>query len=178
MAKQNGLAVGHQYWFAFPFAVPNMPIPHGSLSTGLLISSVEDMARYMIALLNGGRYGDVQILSGASIDELHRGADGFSAMGRSLGQYGMGWFVDEISQTKLVWHSGTLPDFGAYMALLPEQTRGVVLLVNANHHWMNPVLSTFGGGVVALLAGDQPAPLPFVGMIPWTLRGLLLIPAL
>jgi CubicO group peptidase (beta-lactamase class C family) len=102
MAKQDGLAAGHQYWFAFPFAAPNMPIPHGSLSTGLLISSVEDMARYMIALLNGGRYGDVQILSGASIDELHRGAAGFSAMGRSLGQYGMGWFVDEISQTKLV----------------------------------------------------------------------------
>jgi hypothetical protein len=64
------------------------------------------------------------------------------------------------------------------MALLPEQTRGVVLLVNANHHWMNPVLSTFGGGVVALLAGDQPAPIPFVGTIPWILRGLLLIPAL
>jgi hypothetical protein len=32
--------------------------------------------------------------------------------------------------------------------------------------------------VAALLACDQPAPIPFVGMIPWMLRGLLLIPAL
>ena len=178
MAKQNGLAVGHQYWFAIPFSAPDMPIPHGSLPSGQLISSSEDMARYMIALLNGGRYGDEQILSSAGIDELHRGVADFSAMGLSLGQYGMGWFVDKIGQTKLVWHSGTNPDFAAYMALLPEQKKGVVLLFNADHHWMNPVLSDFGGGVAALLAGDQPAPVPFVGMIPWILRGQLLIPAL
>jgi CubicO group peptidase (beta-lactamase class C family) len=178
MAKQNGLAVGHQYWFAIPFAAPNMPIPHGSLPGGLLISSAEDMARYMIALLNGGRYGDVQILSGTGIDELHRGVADFSAIGLSLGQYGMGWFVSEIGQTKLVWHSGALPDFAAYMALLPEQKKGVVLLFNADHHWMVPVLAEFGAGVAALLAGEQHAPVPFVGMIPWALRGQLLIPAL
>jgi len=183
VAKENGLAaanlaVGHQYWFAKPFAAPHMPIPLGSLPSGQLISSAEDMARYMMALLNEGRYGDVRILSGAGIAELHRGVADLYAMGRPLGQYGMGWFVHKIGQTKLVWHSGTTPDFAAYMALLPEQKKGVVLLFNASHHWMNPVLSNFGGGVAALLAGEQPAPVPFVGMIPWALRGLLLIPAL
>ena len=97
------------------------------------------MARYMIALLNGGRYGDAQLVSSAGITELHRGAADFRAMGLSLGQYGMGWFVDEIGGTKLVWHSGTNPDFATYMALLPEQKKGVVLLFNADHHWMDPV---------------------------------------
>jgi CubicO group peptidase (beta-lactamase class C family) len=178
IAKQNGLAVGHQYWFAVPFAAPNMPIPHGALPGGMLISTAEDMAHYMIAHLNGGRYGDVRILSGPGTDELQRGVGDVSAMGLPLGQYGMGWFVSEIGQTKLVWHNGTNPDFAAYMALLPEQKKGVVLLFNASHHWMNPVLSTVGEGVAALLAGDQPAPIPYVGMIPWMLRGLLLIPAL
>ncbi len=180
MVKQNGLAVGHQYWFAIPFAAPNMPIPHGSLPGGMLISSAEDMARYLIAHLNGGRYGDVQILSGAGIAELHRGEADFSFKGISLGQYGMGWYVDKIDQTKLVWHSGILPHFYAYMALLPEQKKGVVLLFNADHHWMSPVLTEVGTGVAALLAGDQPqpAPVPFVGMIPWILRGQLLIPIL
>ncbi len=178
MAKQNFLAVGHQYWFAVPFAVANMPIPLGSLPSGQLISSAEDIARYMIALLNGGRCGDVQVLSRAGIDELHREAVDIRAYGRSLGQYGMGWFVDQIGRTKLVWHSGTLPHFGAYMGLMPEQNKGVLLLFNACHHWMNPVLSTFGAGVSALLAGNQPAKVPFVGMIPWVLRGQLLIPLL
>jgi CubicO group peptidase (beta-lactamase class C family) len=178
MAKQNGVAVGHQYWFAIPFAAPNMPIPHGSLPGGGLISSSEDLARYMIAHLNGGCYGNVQILSGAGIGELHRGVADFSAMGLSLGKYGMGWFVTEIGRTKLVWHSGTLPDFFAYMALLPEQKKGVVLLFNADHHWMNPVLTDVGMGVAARLAGEQPAPIPFFHVVPWVLRGQLLIPAL
>ncbi|MBC7250458.1 MAG: beta-lactamase family protein [Anaerolineae bacterium] len=179
-AKQNGLAMGHQYWFALPFAAPNIPTPYGSLPSGQLISSAEDMARYMSALLNGGYYGDVQILSDAGIAELHRGVADFSVMGISLGQYGMGWFADSIGQTKLVWHNGTTPDFAAYMALLPEQKKGVVLLFNASHHWMSPVLTEVGAGVAALLAGQQPQPasVPVVDMIPRALRGLLLIPVL
>lgn len=179
IARQNGLAVGHQYWFAIPFAAPNMPVPHGSHPAGLLISSAEDMAHYLIAYINGGRYGNVQILSAAGIDELQRGVADVRAMGLSLGRYGMGWFVDTIGQTKIAWHSGTLPDFASYMALLPEQKKGVVLLFNADHYWMNPVLAEFGMGLAALLAGEQPArSVPFVGMIPWMLRAQLLIPAL
>jgi CubicO group peptidase (beta-lactamase class C family) len=178
MAKRNGLAMGHQYWFTIPFPSPDMPVPHGSLPSGQLISSSGDLARYVIALLNGGRYRDVQILSSAGIDELHRVAADFSAMGLSLGQYGMGRFVGEIGGTKHVSHSGAVPHFAAYMALLPEQKKGVVLLFNASHHWMYVVLTDVGTGVAALLAGHQPAPMPIVGLFPWMLRGLLLIPAL
>jgi CubicO group peptidase (beta-lactamase class C family) len=177
IAKQNGLAVGHQYWFLIPLAAPNLAPPHGSLPGGGLISSSEDLARYMIALLNGGRCGDVQILSGAGIDELHRGVADFKAYGLSLGRYGMGWYVDRIGATKLVWHGGTLPDFGSHMALLPEQKKGVVLLFNACHHWMNPVLADLGNSVAALLAGEQYSPTPFFSMVPWMLRAQLLIPA-
>jgi hypothetical protein len=54
----------------------------------------------------------------------------------------------------------------------------VVLLCNVDQHWMSAVLTDVGMGVVALLAGEQPTRLPFVGMIPWVLRGLLLVPAL
>jgi hypothetical protein len=43
---------------------------------------------------------------------------------------------------------------------------------------MNPVLADLGNGVAALLAGEQPAPLPFFHVVPWALRGQLLIPAL
>jgi CubicO group peptidase (beta-lactamase class C family) len=178
IAKQHDLAVGHHYWFAMPVAAPNLPLPHGSLPAAGLISTAEDMAHYLTAHLNGGRYGNVQILSGAGIAELQRGVADVRVMGLSLGQYGMGWFADTIGQTKLVWHSGTLPDFGAYMALLPEQKKGVVLLFNACHHWMNPVTAEFGGGAAALLAGQQPVRLGFVGVIPWALRGQVLIPAL
>ncbi len=179
-ARRDGLATGHQYWFAKPFPAPDMPLPAGSLPGGLLISSAEDMARYLIMHLNGGRYGDRQLLSTAGINELHRGAAEYLYMGRSLGWYGMGWFDDKINQTRIVWHNGTLPHFFAYMALLPEQKKGVALLFNASQHWMSPVQTLLGGDVAALLAGEQPQPAPMAVMpkIPWLLRGQLLLPAL
>jgi CubicO group peptidase (beta-lactamase class C family) len=176
-AKQNGLAMGHRYWFATPLAAPNLPIPHGSLPSGQLISSSEDMARYMIAFLNGGHAGDVQILSPAGIDELHRGVAEDIEMGMSMGKYGMGWFVSEIGQRESVWHTGIVPNFFSYMALLPEQKKGVVLLFNTYGYLMTPALTEIGAGVEMLLAGDQPAPTQF-GFMPWVQRALLLIPLL
>src|SRR5215207_4116521 len=177
-AKHNGMAVGHRYWFAIPFAVPKMPIPRGSLPGGELISSSEDIARYLIAHLNEGRYDDAQILSAAAIDELHRPAVEATMTGIPFGHYGMGWIIAETGQTKIVWHSGTCPDFFAYMAILPEQRKGLVLLVNANHLMMDKMTFTeFGEGVAKMLAGERSIPNPF-GAVPWALRGLPLIPVL
>ena len=114
MAKQDGLAVGHRYWFAHPFAIPDLPIPRGSLPSGWLISSAEDMAHYLIAHLNEGRYKDVQILSPAGIDELHRGVAEYRAMGMTVGRYGMGWFSSDDGQTKTLSHGGNVPDFSSF----------------------------------------------------------------
>jgi CubicO group peptidase (beta-lactamase class C family) len=177
VAKQNGLAMGHRYWFGVPMAVPNLPIPRGSLPSGQLISSSEDMAHYLIAHLNEGRYGDVQILSGAGIRELHHGVAEYVKWGVSVGLYGMGWFVTDIGQTKTLSHSGNVPDFSAFMALLPEQKKGVVLLVNADYYGLPPILTEVGMGLTALLADQQPASIQ-LGLIPWAMRLLPLIPLL
>jgi CubicO group peptidase (beta-lactamase class C family) len=175
-AKQNGLAMGHQHWFGFPFAAPELPIPHGSLPSGWLISTAADMARYLIVHLNGGRYADVQILSSAGIEALQRGVLDYRRMGVSAGKYAMGWFDGQIGQSRIVWHSGTVPDFGAFMALLPEQNKGLILLFNSCNWWYNPAQTEFGMGVTALLAGEQYQSTPYFAMVPWILRGQLLIP--
>lgn len=180
LARQAGLATGHRYWFAIPFAAPDELLPRSALAGGGLIASAEDMARYLIVHLNGGRWGETRILSDAGMAELHRGAAEVSFQGVALGKYGMGWYADTLGPAEIVWHSGILPHFFAYMALLPGQEKGVVLLINACHHWMSPVLTEVGAGVAALLAGVQPkpAPVPFVNLLPWLLRGQLLIPAI
>jgi CubicO group peptidase (beta-lactamase class C family) len=177
-AAQNGLALGHRYWFAYPVATPHLPLPRGSLASGQLISSTEDMSHYLIAQLNEGRYGGVQILSPAGVAEMHRPGVKFTMMGVSE-QYGMGWFIDDRDQVRIASHSGVVPDFFAYMAIVPGQKKGLVLLMNADHFLLsNLALLEVGTGAATLLAGARPDPVRWGIVIPWTLRGLLLIPAL
>ena len=176
-AQQDGLAVGYRHWFSLPFPAPDRPVPRGSLPSGQLISSAEDMAHYLIAHLNGGRYGDVQILSATGIDEMHRGVKEVIMLGISGGWYGMGWFDIDMGKTKTFSHGGNVPDFSAFMALVPEQKKGVVLLANADPYGLPIIMEEVGYGVTALLAGQQPAPIR-LDFIQWIMRFLPLIPLL
>jgi CubicO group peptidase (beta-lactamase class C family) len=176
-ARKDGLAVGYRHWFSFPFPAPDQPIPVGSLPSGQLISCAEDMAHYLVAHLNAGRYGQEQVLSGAGIDELHRGAVDFVMFGVSAGRYGMGWFDIDLDHTKVFSHGGNVPDFSAFMALLPEQKRAVILLFNADPYGMPVIMEEVGMGITALLAGQQPAPVR-LDFIQWVMRLLPLIPLL
>lgn len=176
-AKANGLAVGHRYWFAQPIPVHDLPLPRGSLPSGQLISCAEDMAHYLIAHLNGGCYKGEQILSSESMDEMHRGVAEQRVMDQLIASYGMGWFATRIEGIEVVSHGGNVPDFSSYMAILPEQGKGVVLLVNADHYGLPIILPEVGDGLAALLAGLQP-PAVRLGFIPWLMRALPLIPLL
>jgi CubicO group peptidase (beta-lactamase class C family) len=176
-AQQDGLATGHRFWFGVPIAARNLPVPRGSLPAGELISSAEDISHYLIAQLNEGRYGGAQILSGAGIEELHRPAAEINEMGMSLGHYGMGWICEGTGESRIVSHSGIVPDFGGFMALVPEQKKGLVLLYNVNHAMMKMTLDEMGMGAAERLAGRSPAPMRF-GAVPWVMRAVLLIPLL
>lgn len=176
-ARKNGLAMGHRHWFSLPFPAKDMPVPLGSLASGQLICSAEDMAHYLIAHLNDGSFGKTQILSTAGIEELHRGAIEFQMMGVSAGRYGMGWFDIDLGQTKTYSHSGNVPDFSAFMALVPEKKLGVILLLNADPYGMPPIIEEIGMGVTSMLAGLQPDPVR-LDFIQWIMRLLPLIPIL
>ncbi len=175
--RKNGLAMGHRYWFGMPVPAPDLPVPQESIASGQLISCAEDMARYLMVHMNGGRCGDAQILSEAGIEALHQGAAEYIMFGISSGRYAMGWFVDETGSTKILSHGGNVPDFSAYMGLLSEQKKGIVLLINSDHYGMPPILAEIGWGATALLAGKQPGPTR-LGFIPWMMRALAMIPLL
>jgi CubicO group peptidase (beta-lactamase class C family) len=176
-AKANGLAVGHRYWFAQPIPEYDLPLPRGSMASGQLISCAEDMAQYLIAHLNGGGYKGKQLLSSAGMDELHRGVAEQRLMGKLIASYGMGWFATTVDQVEVVSHGGNVPDFSSYIAILPEQKKGVVLLLNSDHYGLPVILPEVGDGLAALLAGLQPPPIQ-LGFIPWLMRALPLIPLL
>ncbi len=174
-AQQDDLAMGHRFWFGVPIAARNLPVPRGSLPAGELISSAEDIGHYLIAQLNDGCYGSAQILSGAGITEMHRPAAEINEMGMSLGSYGMGWISEGTGESRIVSHSGIVPDFGGFMALVPEKKKGMVLLFNVNHAMMKMTLDEMGMGAAERLAGRSPTPTRF-DAVPWLMRALLLIP--
>jgi CubicO group peptidase (beta-lactamase class C family) len=174
-AKQNGMSTGYISWFGTPVAVPDLPVPNGSLPSGQIISSAEDMAHYLIAQQNGGLYGDVQIISPQGVAEMHAPAVDAITSGVDMGDYGMGWFITPAGQGSRIWHDGTAPDYFSYMALLPDQHLGMVLLVNANQMMLNFALLEVAGGAASLLAGVQPESIPWA-VVPWSLRAFLLIP--
>lgn len=174
-ALQNGLAMGYRYWFGHPFPAPDLDIPAGSLPSGQLISCTEDMAHYLIANLNEGRYSNTQILSKTGINEMHRGAVSVDEAGIPRKYYGMGWMSQRTGSSEIVWHSGIVPDFGAFMGIVPSQKKGIVLLFNANHAMTKLTFDEFGLGAAERLAGEIPTPTRF-GFAPWAMRSLLLIP--
>ena len=75
-AKHHGLATGYHYGFGRPRAA-HLPYNRGLVPAGYLISSAEDMTHYLIAQLNGGRYGATSVLSPAGVGPAARacGAD-------------------------------------------------------------------------------------------------------
>lgn len=58
-ARGNGLSHGHQYLFGFPVA-RSFPHNPSEIPAGFIISSAQDMGRYLLAVMNGGQLGEQQ----------------------------------------------------------------------------------------------------------------------
>jgi CubicO group peptidase (beta-lactamase class C family) len=147
-ASAPDLAQGHAWVFGFALPRPQ-GFDAGALSSGYLISTAEDLAHYLVALLNEGRYAGRALARPATLDELFAippGVRGPRAapppgVAEILGAkpadvewgYAMGWLTARTSRgRRLHFHAGSLERFRADMLLLPESRRGLALLVNEN----------------------------------------------
>ena len=158
-AEPQGLATGHNYWFGRP-AAADVPYNRGLLPAGYLISSAEDMAHYLIAQLNDGRYRDAAVLSPSGTAELHRPAVPTPEPNTS---YGMGWFVGPVNGIPAVFHQGETFNYHANIVLIPGSQRGVVVLMNAENSldlFIRGRMGTVAEGVASLLEGQAPASPP------------------
>jgi CubicO group peptidase (beta-lactamase class C family) len=151
-AQQHGLALGHRSVFGLPLAFDE-PFPRGSVPSGFIISSAEDMSHYLIAHLDEGRYGGAALLSPAGIVELHHPA---ARQGDSETFYGMGWEVGPINGLPAIWHDGDTFSFHSFMILVPETGWGVVVLSNVSNIPATARFQTIAPGIVNLLVGRQP----------------------
>ena len=130
----------------------------GLVPAGYLISSAEDMTHYLVAQLNGGRYGATSVLSPDGVRELHRPAVPTPKADTS---YGMGWFVGPVNKIQAIHHQGETFNFHANAVLVPASRTGVVVLMNAENSvdlFLNGRMGTISEGVISLLEGRAPAP--------------------
>jgi CubicO group peptidase (beta-lactamase class C family) len=155
-AERDGLGDGHRLFFGARLAESPGYRPD-YLPAGWLISSAEDLTHYVVAQLNGGRYGDAAVLSPAGIEELHRPAAKQSTPAGDA-SYGMGWVTSTVNGIQAIWHNGSTGDMHAIVLIEPHGRWGVALLYNATGtlYELAQNLDAVAWGVMSLLAGRQP----------------------
>jgi CubicO group peptidase (beta-lactamase class C family) len=124
-ARAFGLAQGHTQMFGFPLP-RQQPHLNFDLPAGFIITTAQDMAHYLIAQLNDGRFQDRRLLSPEGMRVMHQPPDGI------VSSYAMGWEISAFGGEPVIQHSGGLETFYARAILLPQQGYGLAILINQN----------------------------------------------
>ena len=133
------LTVGHRNqppdptvnpWPFFPFNRPHGP------AAGL-ITNVDDMNKWAMALLNGGELNGNRILAAESLQQIWSPASTYGA-GGLLQDYGLGWFMGEDQGHSFVWHPGGIPGYTSNLILAPADGVAVVVMSNFNRNTGEP----------------------------------------
>ena len=146
-ARAHGLAQGYRVWFGFP-RPEDLPFYARELSVGYLISSPQDMGKYLEAHLNGGRYQGDSIISAAGLAALHTAPPGKP--------YAMGWLVDTIAGTPILWHTGAVANYHCDMLLIPDAHVSAAIFANVNNFLLETQFSETIKEIAALLLGFEP----------------------
>jgi CubicO group peptidase (beta-lactamase class C family) len=156
-ARHDGLATGHRSWFGYPRPF-EAPYSRAAMPSSYLISSAEDIAHFLSAQLNGGRYQGQSVLSPDGVATMHQPA---VREGSKEVFYGMGWETRSLGGVPVLRHNGTNANFYADMVLDPEGRWGVVILANFDSLNLNGGrLQGLSSGVISLLHGQAPPAVP------------------
>lgn len=113
------MATGHRQWFGL-WRPAGLPFDRAGVAYGYLGSTIEDLARFLHAYLDGD-----PALVPASSAQLAR--DPVEPTGWDLplesGQ-GLGWMVDELAGHRVVSHAGSLGHFTAHLIMVSRTCPG------------------------------------------------------
>jgi len=157
-ARHDGLAQGYRWLFGVP--VPFDLYEAFNVPAGFLVSSAGDMTHYLVAQMNGGRFGSATVLSPAGIATMHAPGVAITEGSDTGSSYGMGWNNGTLAGIPAIWHDGAEPNVSTRLLIEPQTHWGAVLLVNANSaipvDGANSALTSLEAGVTRLLAGQAP----------------------
>jgi len=136
-ALANDLAVGYVY--AQGDYRPRQEWMQGS-PAGALSSTATDMARFMIAHLQDGRFEEARFLQESTAQEMHRLQ--FSKHPKADG-WTYGFMATEVNGERIIWHSGSIGVFRSAMILLPERDLGLFVSFNGAGVESRELMRTF-----------------------------------
>ena len=127
------LAVGHT---VKPNEKPQVvrPLPQDArlYPAGTFYSNLNDLSRFAVAFLNGGKIDEKQIISPAVIEKMSAPhAKQLSATDDT--SYGYGLFINTERNVHQIWHDGTMTGYVAELKFVPEQKFALIILGNTNN---------------------------------------------
>ncbi len=113
----------------------------GVAPCGAIISNIQDMSHWLIALMNDGRYNGRQVLPPAVLKATLEPAIAIpNTAAEALGYwealnaaYGMGRETVSYRGQLLTFHGGDLPGFHSQVSFLPKDKLGVLVFVIGDH---------------------------------------------
>ncbi|KZT69404.1 beta-lactamase/transpeptidase-like protein [Daedalea quercina L-15889] len=139
-AREAGLLT--QAWTKFgrliPFWFDDADVVKLMAGAGGIISSAEEMTKWLTVLLNGGvePNSNTTIIPPSAFEEIttaHSIVTGKPATPEmSIVGYGLGWERSSYQGHDVITHSGALPGFSTSVAFLPHDGLGIVVLANAD----------------------------------------------
>ncbi len=128
-ALADDLAVGYQY--VEGAYQPLLEWTQGRPAGGASATAV-DMANFMIAHLQDGRFKNSRILQESTAQEMH--AQHYNQEPKANGM-AYGFMEMEMNGQKIIWHGGATAVFHTAFILLPEQNVGLFVSFNSDDGW-------------------------------------------
>ncbi len=94
---------------------------------GAMTTTATDLANFMIAHLQNGRFGNTSILQEATAQEMHQQS---FTNGPHVNGFAHGFMVATINNQHIIWHAGDTLYFHSALVLLPEHNVGFFVSYN------------------------------------------------
>ena len=146
------------------YKIPYYEDQQGVAPAGAIISNIEDMSHWLIALMNNGQYNGNQVLPAKALAATLEPAIALpNAAGQTRGwwevlnqAYGMGRWTASYRGHLIAFHGGDLPGFHSQISFMPNDHIGVIVFVIGNH--TAPLYNPLSYNIYERLLGMEPTP--------------------
>jgi CubicO group peptidase (beta-lactamase class C family) len=123
------------------YKIPYYEDTEGVAPAGAIISNIDELSHWLIALMNDGKYNGKQVLPANVLKATLQPAIALpNTLGEALGYwellnpaYGMGRQTASYRGKLLTYHGGDLPGFHSQISFMPNDKIGVIVLVQTDH---------------------------------------------